>query len=198
MHFAKLGEKVKLVDLDIVNPYFRSADFIDKFKDSGIQVVSPIYANTNLDIPALGAEIDGAIFDKNSRIIVDVGGDDTGAVALGRYSSRLRKEVDFSMLYVVNRYRHFAKDIEDATNLLYEIEAASKLEVNMIVNNSNMGKDTTSEHILNSIKFADDIKEKTGLPVLFTTVPNYVDKSEITEIKNIFSVEIFVKPPWEI
>lgn len=75
----KLGRTVTLVDLDIVNPYFRSADFASLLQEEGIGLVSPVYANTNLDIPALSGAVDAVFDNGGERVIIDVGGDDAGA-----------------------------------------------------------------------------------------------------------------------
>ena len=90
---CRKGKSVVLVDLDIVNPYFRSADFKEQLTEMGIEMICPVYANTNLDIPALGADI-YSVFNKDDGryIIFDVGGDDAGAAALGRYSHLIQQE----------------------------------------------------------------------------------------------------------
>ena len=110
----RAGKKVVLVDLDIVNPYFRSADFKNKLEGMGIQMVCPIYANTNLDLPSLGPEVYSVFASKDDRyVILDVGGDDAGAAALGRYAQMI-KEHPWKMIYVINRYRYLTREPQQA------------------------------------------------------------------------------------
>lgn len=90
LHMAKQGKNVTLVDLDVVNPFFRSSDYKQILENQGVYVISPKYAGTNVDTPALSAEID-SVFNLNDRMVIfDVGGDDAGAFALGRYSSKIK------------------------------------------------------------------------------------------------------------
>lgn len=118
---SREGKQVVLVDLDIVNPYFRSADFKERLTAMGIEMICPIYANTNLDIPALGADIYSVFYQNDSRyVIFDVGGDDAGAAALGRYSHLIQQE-NYDMLYVVNCYRYLTRQPEEALQILRKL-----------------------------------------------------------------------------
>ena len=126
LDLAEKGEKVTVVDLDIVNPYFRTADFKELFGEHNISLTVPTYANSNLDIPALGFDMNG-IADREGYIIIDVGGDDEGAKALGRYRKVFEK-YDTQMLYVINRCRYLTKEPAEALQLMYEIENASGMK----------------------------------------------------------------------
>ena len=97
------GEKVTIVDLDVVNPYFRTADAVKELKAQGIRVIVPEYANTNVDVPALPPDIFAA-FETEGTVIFDVGGDDDGAIVLGRFFSRFQ-ETPYDMLGAVS-YTH--------------------------------------------------------------------------------------------
>ncbi len=167
VHFADMGERVCVIDMDIVNPYYRTADFSELFEKFGIKLVSPQYANTNLDIPALCFDMD-ALIDSYDRIIADVGGDDAGAIALGQYSAVLRKR-GYDMIYVVNKYRLLTSTPEEALELLGDIELVSGLKATGIVNCSNLGAETTADIVLDSIPYAEECARITGLPLLFTS-----------------------------
>ena len=139
MEAAAEGKKVTVVDLDIVNPYFRTADFAKMFEENGIELITPSYANTNLDIPALNFDIE-RIAKSDGYLIIDVGGDDDGAIALGRFSAALNEFGDnLDMFYVINRYRYLTKEPSEAVELMYNIETASKIKHTGIINNSNLG-----------------------------------------------------------
>ena len=148
---AEKGEKVTVVDLDIVNPYFRTADFTELFGENGVELIKPMYANTNLDIPAISFDLERIATD-DGYLIIDVGGDDDGALALGRYAKAFEpfsNEIDF--FYVVNRFRYMDDGVEECSALLPEIERCSRMKATAIVNNSNLGKETTAETIKEGI-----------------------------------------------
>ena len=117
---ARHGEDVTLVDLDVVNPYFRSADYADVLTENGVRVVGPNFANTNLDTPSLPAAVSNVIAE-GSRVIVDVGGDDAGATALGVYSRALAG-AEPDVIYVINRYRSQTTHADEAVQILREID----------------------------------------------------------------------------
>lgn len=189
------GKKVVLVDLDIVNPYFRSADFKNQLTGMGIEMICPIYANTNLDIPALGADIYSVFREGDDRyVILDVGGDDAGAAALGRYAGMIQAEA-FSLLYVVNRYRYLTQQPEDAVQILREIEATSRLPATGIVNNSNLGSQTTETDVKASLEYGEAVAKLAGVPLF----ANAVKRSLADNLAGglVYPVDIFVVPPWE-
>lgn len=190
---AKSGEKVTVVDLDTVNPYFRSADFGGLFENNGITLITPMYANTNLDIPALSFDI-GGIFKEGGRIIIDVGGDDAGAYALGRYKKELSEYSDnLEMVYVINMYRYLTETPEEAAEFMLEIESASRMKCTGIVNNSNLGEETAAETVEKSVSYAEKVSALTGIPLLCT-----VDTTGgQAKVPSPFEAEIYVKKPWE-
>ena len=193
---AKEGKNVTIVDLDIVNPYFRTADFKQLFEENGIKMLAPDFANSNLDIPALNFDIE-QISCKDSTLIIDVGGDDAGAFALGRYAQALNNHIDeLEMLYVINQRRNLTETADEAVSLMYEIEAASRMKHTAVVNNTNLGCETTSEIIAQSKNFADEVSAKTGLPLAFTTCPE--DLCSSLENNDILPIKVFVKPLREI
>ena len=189
---AEKGEKVTVVDLDIVNPYFRTADFTELFGERNISLIKPMYANTNLDIPAISFDLERIATD-DGYLIIDVGGDDDGALALGRYAKAFEpfsKDIDF--FYVVNRFRYIGDGVDECSELLPEIERCSRMKATAIVNNSNLGKETTAENIKEGIAFAEKVSEKTGLPIFCTTCPDFLSVAEI-----VYKNSVFVKPVWE-
>ena len=190
---AKRTSSVAVVDLDIVNPYFRTADFGELFADKGIRLVTPMYANSNLDIPALSFDMAGIINEYGS-VIIDVGGDPEGAAALGRYSDVLGKREDLALYYVVNKYRYLTSTPEEAVELLREIETAGTVPCSGIINNSNLGKLTDSRIVADSADYAEAVAKAAEVPVVFTCS----EEKNLGGIDNGLPVEIFVKPAWEI
>lgn len=192
---ARRGEDVSLVDLDVVNPYFRSADYADVLTENGVRVVGPNFANTNLDTPSLPAAVRSTIAE-GSRVIVDVGGDDAGATALGVYCRTLA-EADPDVVYVVNRYRSMTTHADEAVQILTEIEAMSHLKATCVANNSHLKRETTEATILDSMGFAEEVASATGLPLRFTTAPRGLDFSQLNKIPDIYPVDVLVRAPWE-
>ena len=162
---AKEGKRVCIGDLDIVNPYFRTADRAKELEAAGVTLISPQFANTNVDLPALPAEAYRLVEDKNIYGIMDIGGDDRGAYALGRYVPAIKAENNYRMVFVANCYRPLTRTAEDALEVMREIEAACGLAFTDIVGNSNLGPDTTAQTVLDSVDFMEKLRELSGLPI---------------------------------
>ena len=184
------------MDLDIVNPYFRKFDLTKVFEENNVDLVAPMYANTNLDIPAISFNIE-KLASEDGYLIIDVGGDDVGALALGRYHepfTDLKEHID--MYYVINSYRYMTKTPQESLELLGQIETASRMKATAIINNSNLGYETDKDVVLNSIKYAQEIAKTAQLPIKFTSVDEKIKCDELDNI-NAFYQKIYVKPLWE-
>lgn len=189
---ARQEKKCTVVDLDIVNPYFRTADFEALFAEHGITLKAPLYANSNLDIPALNISVK-SILDESDCVIIDVGGDDEGAKALGRYAKVITECDDREMLYVINKCRYLTKEPEEALGLMREIEEAGGIKCTGIINNTNLGYETDESIILGSLDYARKVADSAGLPIALTTgKKEFLNK--VTD--NPFPIEIFVKTLW--
>ena len=164
------GFDVTVADLDIVNPYYRTKDSEEELKAAGIPLISSPFANSNVDLPALPQELYRIVDETDTHMVVDIGGDDRGAYALGRFAQKLKDENDYEMILVINKYRPLTADEKDAVAIMKEIEEAGHLPFTAIVNNSNLGKETTAEDVLNSVPYAEKMAKDTGLPLLLTTV----------------------------
>lgn len=169
MLLADEGKKVSIADLDIVNPYFRTKDSEKELLARGIELISPRYANSNVDLPALPPESYRPVQDRSVFGVLDIGGDDRGAYALGRFADAILAENDYRMALVVNCYRPLTATVEDAVEIMHEIEAAAGLCFTCIVNNSNLGGETTPETVLSSLGYIERLSEATGLPLWMHT-----------------------------
>ncbi len=168
IHLHRQGKRVVLADMDIVNPYFRSKDSEQELAAIGIKTLSSPYANTNLDAPAMPASFYGIFEHRDAYAVLDVGGDDRGAVALGRYVDMIKEENDYQMIFVANAFRALTPTPEDALEVLREIETACKLPVSAIANNSHLGEFTDAETVLGSQSYVDRLCELSGLPLVMT------------------------------
>ena len=180
MLLAREEKKVCIADLDIVNPYFRTKDSEAELSELGITLISSKYANTNVDLPALPAESYRLVRDKSCYGVIDIGGDDRGAYALGRFADAIKEEGDYRMALVLNRYRPLTSTVEGMLEIIGEIETAAGIKFNCIVNNSNIGPETTRETVLESLAFAESVSLATGLPIWLHTAEKSV-ADEITE-----------------
>ena len=167
---ARSGQSVTVADLDIVNPYFRTKDSARELEKAGIELICSDYANTNVDIPALPQSMYAITDDRSRKVVVDLGGDDRGALALGRLAPAILEENDFDLFAVINMSRPLTKTAEETVGVMKEIEAASGLRFTGLVNNSNLGEETTPETVLSSLPYAEETARLTGLPIVMTTV----------------------------
>ena len=168
LHLADEGYPVTIADLDIVNPYFRTKDSAEDLEKAGVRLISSAYANSNVDVPALPAELYALTNDRSRYAILDVGGDDRGALALGRYAPAIKEENDYEMIFVANFYRPLTTTAAEALAVMREIETAGGIPFTAIVHNSNLGRETTAEQIKDKTKALEELLALSGLPLLFT------------------------------
>ncbi|MCL2679207.1 MAG: hypothetical protein FWF18_02820 [Dehalococcoidia bacterium] len=185
--------RVRVVDMDIVNPYFRSADAGEAMVRLGVEVIASAFAGGGLEAPALPAEIMSVFDDKESLAVIDLGGDDRGALALGSYAKQMN-ETDSRMLLVCNCYRPLSKEPVMARRIKEEIEAASGVRFAGLVNNSNLAAETTALDVSRSFAYMREVSALCGLPVLFTAcrqdlLPE-LEAGEVAE-HNLFGLSIF-------
>ena len=194
LNYARLlrraGESVTVADLDIVNPYFRTKDSAAELAAEGIGLVVSDFANSNVDFPALPKEVYALVAERDRKIVIDVGGDDRGALALGRYVPDIRAENDYEMLAVVNASRPLTQTAADAVEVLREIEAACRLPFTGIVNNTNLGPLTTAGTVLGSRAYADEIARLMGVPVRFTCATAAIAGELKGKIENVLPIDI--------
>ena len=183
-------DKVAIADLDIVNPYFRTKDSSEDFEKAGIRLICSEYANSNVDIPALPQDMYAITDDKSLRVLIDVGGDDRGALALGRLTPAILAENDYEMLMVINCYRPLTRDVESTIEVMREIEFACKIPFTGLVNNSNLGQETTPEDVLASLAYAEDVAKASGLPVVMTAFSEELEPKLASKVPNPFPLNL--------
>ena len=190
------GQSVTVVDLDIVNPYFRSSEYGELLGEKGVRLIAPVFANTTLDTPTLPPEIYSVFEPQAGRVFLDAGGDDAGVTALGGLHAML-EEAGYDMLYVINRYRVLSQTPEETAALLGEIQAASRLRATGLVNNSHLGVETTLETLERALPFARKTAELTHLPLLYSTAPDFALGEGEALPQGFRKVKRYVKFLWE-
>lgn len=194
---SKNSDKTTLVDLDIVNPFFRSSDADNELAKLNIKLIKPVYANSNSDVPALPAEINSVLQNRNQCVIFDVGGDDLGSRAISTYKSSIETE-DYAMYFVINTKRPNTSSFELIEKMLFDVESATRLKVTHLVNNTNLLKDTKACDILKGNDIIKSVAEKHKIEFAFicatTEMANEI--SSKTE-DNILILEQIIKLPWD-
>ena len=191
-----LKDKVTIADLDIVNPYFRTKDSMAVLSENGVELISSEYANSNVDVPALPAETYGVLQNKDIHAVIDVGGDDRGALALGRYSEGIMADGDYELLFVINKFRPLTRNADMTLEIMAEIEKACHMKFTAIVNDSNLGDDTCEEDVISSVSYAKEVSEKAGIPVKMTTVKSELYDKLKDRIDNLVPIKLYVRQSW--
>lgn len=169
-HLKQQEKQVSIYDLDIVNPYFRTVDAKSDLDKCDIELVVSPFAETNVDIPAMNAMSYKMNDDKSSFAVVDLGGDDRGALALGRFRDNIIEENDYYFVFVVNTFRPETRDLDGLFEIKNEIESVAKIKFNAIVNNSNLSNETKLEDIERSFNLVQEFSKQSNLPILFTSI----------------------------
>ena len=182
----KTRDTVTVADLDIVNPYFRTKDSAAFFEEQGIRLICSAYANSNVDIPALPQEMYALTDDRSMTAVLDIGGDDRGALVLGRLAPKILLENDYEMLMVINCYRPLTRDAASTLEVMGEIEQAGGIRFTGLVNNSNLGAMTTAEDVLASREYAEEVARLSGLPVVMTSVRQELYPAVVGLVPNAF------------
>lgn len=183
-------EKVAIADIDIVNPYFRTKDSQTELEKAGIRLICSDFAGSNVDLPALPQDVYAITDEPDLFSVIDVGGDDRGALALGRWRDAILRENDYEMLFVINRFRPLTADALSTIEVMREIELASGMPFTAVVNNSNLGEETTVRDVLNSRDYAAEICERTGLPLKMTAVREELYPWLDSQIPNLFPMKL--------
>ena len=190
LHLAAEGKKVCIADLDIVNPYFRTKDSEAVLAAAGIDLISPQYANTNVDLPALPAASYRLVQDFSAYGIMDIGGDDRGAYALGRFVPAILAENNYRMVFVANACRPLTRTPEDAMEVMHEIEAACGLKFTDLINNTNLGSETTPETVLEAVPYMEELSRLSGLPIFATTARADVAAELDGKVENLLPMNL--------
>lgn len=171
------GDEVQIADMDIVNPYFRTKDSEKELTEAGIRLISPRFANSNVDLPALPQELYGLFEFRDKKAVLDIGGDDRGAYALGRFAPMILEENDYECLFVANFYRPLTRIPAAALTIMREIELAGGIPFTGIVNNSNLGEETTPGDVIKTYPLARELSEISGIPVVMTSAKSEIARS---------------------
>ncbi|WP_273320873.1 hypothetical protein [Vallitalea guaymasensis] len=191
---AEQGKKTVLVDVDVVNPFFRSAEVKPLLEEKNIKVITPNFATTNLDIPSLPASIYSVFSMENTNVFFDVGGDEDGATSLGQFKSYF-DSCDYKMYFVINTRRPFTNNEEDIIGLMKQVELRSRLKITDLVNNTNLSYETTEDIILQGQKIIDNVSDMIGIPITYINAKKDISIELPEKHKGkLFYMDLFMQP----
>ncbi len=202
IHLKKLSpeRKVAIADMDIVNPFFRTADATEPLEEMGIRVEVPLYAHSNVDVPALTPQMEYLMGENDVDLVLDIGGDDVGAKAVGRYAETIQKR-KYDLFFVFNKNRPFTKDLPSALKIFYEIQESCGVPFTGLINNTHLLQYTDINTVASGLPLAEEITKATGVPMAFNTVFRKVldkasaeDMSQFTE--PILPMEEYIRLLW--
>ena len=194
----KTREKVAVADLDIVNPYYRARDARALFAEYGIDLIAPAERLAAADLPIVPGEIYRVLYDPEYKVIVDAGGDKDGATALGQFYNDW-KDLHPEVLFILNANRPYVSTLDGALDTLLNIEKASRLKITGIINNSNVGNETTMEDVEKGIVLSSALAETLGIPVVKTILSPHLilEGLNFSPEHPVKHIRRFLKLPWE-
>lgn len=192
----KLYDKVMILDMDVINPFYRTKDMQYQLEELGVKVIAPRFANTQIELPSISPMVYSAFDQKDYRVVIDCGGDDQGSLALGSLARRFCGE-DYQVFYVINKSRPLTATPEEAVEYMHEIEAACRLKVTGIINNTNLSYETVPQIILDSLSYAKDTASLAGVPLIATSVLSEFAPIIAENTDNVFPIDINIKRIWD-
>lgn len=165
---AAKGEKVTLVDIDVINPYFRSTERKAELEAAGIRLISPNFTSSGVEVPSIPPEIFSVFSDNSDLVIFDVGGDPVGAIAMGQYYGYFKQIEDFEVWYVINMRRPLSSGVEENLEMIGKIMGVSRLRVTGILNNTNLAQETSVADLFDGLEVTSEVSRRTGFPVIGT------------------------------
>lgn len=193
---ARQGQSVTIVDLDIVNPFFRSSEVRDVLEKEGIKLLSPNFVGTTVDIPSLPSEIYSVFQNRKGKVVFDVGGDDIGATVLGRYHPYFMEE-PYRMFFVINTRRPLSSTVEQIIEMLKSIENHSRLKVTALINNTNLMCETSLDHLLEGQAIVEQVSRRLNIPVAYISgTAEVIDQLPEEYSSKGFPINIYLRPPW--
>jgi RecA/RadA recombinase len=194
----RTNEKVAVADLDIVNPYYRARDARALFAENGIELIAPAERLAASDLPIVSGDIYRVIYDPAYKLIVDAGGDKDGATALGQFYNEW-KDMDLEVLFILNANRPYVSTLEGAVDTLLKIEKASRLKITGIINNSNVGNETTLADVEKGLELSRALSEKLDIPLLSTTLSQHLsaEADSYLPVSEVKVISRYLKLPWE-
>jgi hypothetical protein len=175
LHFAlasaAAGLPTTLVDLDIINTYFRASEKQAALAQQGIRLITPQYAMANVELITINPEIYAAFAGTSGTVIFDVGGDNIGGRALGQYKSYFDvvPPSQLKVWLVLNPRRPLSATPEQALSMLRQIEVSARLTVTGLINNGNLSYESSADDLIMGYEVVREVSRESGVPVVATS-----------------------------
>ena len=196
LKLAENGEKVSLVDLDVINLYFRSREKQDELEAAGVHVISSSIKGRAVDLPSISAEAVSPLQDPQCQVVMDIGGDAMGARTLSRYRQYMVPGA-YDMFFVINANRPETATLEGALAHLESIERVSQIKVTALVNNTHLVKQTTVEDVMKGYRLCEQVSEATGLPIRYNTLLEHLTDEMPRYLKEtLFPIRLIMRETW--
>lgn len=184
-----------IIDLDIVNPYFRSRELEIEFKSHNIKLISSTIANAlGSDLPYISPQVFEPFINKNIKAIYDLGGDGVGARLLRQFSDYLDNDID--LLCCINIFREETSSVTKILKMINILESGGGVKITGLINNTNLLRDTSLEDIKNGERIIKEVAELTKLPIVYTSVGNYLDTTGTLFAGEKLEIELYLRKKW--
>lgn len=204
---AAKTQKVTIVDLDIINPYFRTSEREKELTAAGIKLFTPTYASLGVEVPSLPAEIYSVFSNDSDVVVFDVGGDATGAIALGQYRRFFKDVENVETLYVINARRPFSCELDANIDMINKVTEAGRIKIDALVNNTNLSQETSVNDLADGYEMVRSVSLATGLPVKYTmscepTLSEFKEyaereKLDMRYIGSFYAINRYVHRDWK-
>lgn len=194
----KRCEKVALLDMDIANPYFRSRERQKMLEEKGIEIIYNTFGfDITEDLPAITAAVRGPLENKDYHVVVDVGGNDSGARILKQFGKYLVGD-DVELLCVLNGNRMETDTVDGMLEHLESIEVETGLKFDGIINNTHMLTETTAEDVVKGYQLCSEVADKLGIPVAVNTCREDLleDLKALMDMENVYPIKLYMRPSW--
>lgn len=193
---ARMGRKVAIADLDIVNMYFRSREKAKEMEALGIRVIGSQINAPAIEVPSVSAEVFAPLQDESYEVVLDVGGNTVGARALGRYVNYF-KEGNYDMFFILNANRPETQTLDRVLEYMAKIEDVSRAKITGLVNNTHMLKSTSADDLIRGQDLAMKVQEKTGISLRYTSVLRSLVPNLPKDIEGeIFPIDLVLRDEW--
>ncbi|MCL1913640.1 MAG: ATP-binding protein [Eubacteriaceae bacterium] len=198
-------EATYLVDMDIINPYFRSRELYGPLERAGVKLIADSFgqAQYSIDLPALPSSIYGLVSKTKENIVFDVGGDPSGARVLGRYANLIKERDSYDMYMVVNANRPLTMEAGQVVRLIGQIEETSCLKINGLVNNTHMLRETTVEDMLKGRELCVEVGHALSIPLVFNVCLRSLNLGinrpileKLPILEDLFEIDLMLRPDW--
>jgi hypothetical protein len=198
-------KNVTIADADIINPYFCIRQITEPLEQEGFSILNPPETAKWSDMSVINPSIGNAIVGKADHLILDVGGDAGGVMALTQFEPDIQS-VGYRLLLIVNAYRPKTATLRGIARMAARMEALCGLTVNALVSNSHLMEDTRAEDVVRGLDTVLEAGRNMNLPVLYATViPELYEETKSLMAKSpmqgyevpLWPLTRFMKRPWE-